>query len=75
MARPFAAPPGVPAERIAQLRKAFMQAVNDPDYIAEAGKQKLDVNPVSGIAVDTLIRELYATPKDIVDETRAAIAP
>jgi tripartite-type tricarboxylate transporter receptor subunit TctC len=73
--RPFVAPPGVPADRRDALRAAFDATLKDPAFLEEAGKQKLDVNPVSGIAVDTLIRELYATPKDIVDEARAAIAP
>jgi tripartite-type tricarboxylate transporter receptor subunit TctC len=75
MGRPFAAPPGVPADRAQALRQAFMATLKDPAFLAEAEKLKLDVNPVSGEEVDKLIAELYATPKDIVEETRKAIKP
>jgi tripartite-type tricarboxylate transporter receptor subunit TctC len=75
MGRPFAAPPGVPADRAAALRSAFMATLKDPAFLAEADKLKLEVNPVSGEDVDRLISELYATPKDIVEEARTAIKP
>jgi tripartite-type tricarboxylate transporter receptor subunit TctC len=58
MARPFAAPPGTPPERVAVLRKAFLQAVNDPDYLAEATKQKLEQTPKSGEEVQALVAGL-----------------
>src|SRR3954453_10191466 len=72
--RPFAAPPGVPEDRKQALRRAFDETLKDPAFLEEADKLKLDVNPVSGIAVDALISELYRTPKDVVDDTRKAIA-
>ena len=75
MGRPFAAPPGVPADRAQALRRAFDATLKDPAFLAEAKKLRLDVNPVSGEAVDRLIAELYATPKDIVEEARVAIKP
>jgi hypothetical protein len=73
--RPFAAPPGVPDDRKEALRTAFDATLKDPAFLDEAKKQQLDVNPVSGIEIDKLIGELYGTPKDIVEEARAAIAP
>jgi tripartite-type tricarboxylate transporter receptor subunit TctC len=75
MGRPFAAPPGVPEDRKQALRKAFDETLKDPAFLEEAEKLKLEVNPVSGAAVDKLIADLYATPKDIVEEARKAIAP
>jgi tripartite-type tricarboxylate transporter receptor subunit TctC len=75
LGRPFAAPPGIPADRRDALRRAFDAALKDPAFLAEAEKLKLEVSPVNGEEVDKLIAELYATPKDIVDETRAAIKP
>ncbi|MPZ37073.1 MAG: hypothetical protein GEU95_03245 [Rhizobiales bacterium] len=75
MGRPFAAPPGVPADRAQALRRAFDATFKDPAFLAEAEKLKLEVNPVSGEDVAKLIAELYATPKDIVEEARAAIKP
>jgi tripartite-type tricarboxylate transporter receptor subunit TctC len=74
MARPYAAPPGLPPDRAAALRKAFDDAWADPELIAEMKARGQEVNPVSGAAIDRLLTELYATPKDVVEETRKAIA-
>jgi len=73
--RPFAAPPGVPADRAEALRRAFDATLKDPAFLAEADKLQLEVNPVTGEEVTRLISELYATPKDIVEEARVAIKP
>jgi tripartite-type tricarboxylate transporter receptor subunit TctC len=73
MARPYAAPPGIPADRAAALRKAFDDAWADPELQAEMKARGQEVNPVGGAALETMVRELYATPKDVVAETRKAI--
>src|ERR1700728_292466 len=62
IARPFAMPPGVPAELLAALRTAFDATMKDAEFLAEARTADLDVRPVSGIAVETLIKEIYASP-------------
>jgi tripartite-type tricarboxylate transporter receptor subunit TctC len=62
IARPFAAPPGVPAERLAILRSAFAATMKDPDFLTEARAANLDIRPVTGDAVEALIKELYASP-------------
>ncbi|HSR70810.1 MAG TPA: tripartite tricarboxylate transporter substrate-binding protein [Kiloniellales bacterium] len=68
MGRPYVAPPGVPEERVAALRKAFMDTMKDPEFLAEAKKAKLEITPVSGEEIQTLINELYEdTPQEIVD--------
>ena len=66
IARPFAAPPGVPADRIAALRAAFDATMKDPQFLAEAGRLDLEVRPVSGVEVEKLIAEIYASPPDVV---------
>ena len=73
MARPYAAPPGIPEDRKTALRKAFDETWADPDLLAEMKARGQEVNPVSGAALDKLIAELYATPKAVVEETRKAI--
>ncbi len=73
MARPYAAPPGIPEDRKAALRKAFDDAWADPELLADMKARGQEVNPVSGPALDRLIAELYATPKSVVEETRKAI--
>ena len=65
MGRPFLAPPGIPAERTATLRKAFMDTMKDPGFLAEAEKMKLEINPVSGEAVQAILQDVYQTPKSI----------
>jgi tripartite-type tricarboxylate transporter receptor subunit TctC len=70
MARPFAAPPEVPAERVETLRKAFDATVADPEFLAEMQSQALEVRPVAGAEVQALVRELYATPADVVKLAR-----
>jgi len=62
MARPFTAPPGIPAARLAVLREAFDATMRDADFLADAHAADLDVEPVSGAAVEALIREIYASP-------------
>lgn len=73
MGRPFLAPPNVPADRVAALRKAFMDTVTDPDLIAEANKEKLEINPVSGEAIQKLVEEVYSYPKAVADKAAAAL--
>ena len=73
MARPFAAPPGIPEDRKAALIAAFDATMKDPEFLAEAKKLDLDVNPVSGKAIDKLLAELYATPKDVLVKAGQAV--
>jgi len=66
MARPYVAPPGIPADRLAALRAAFEATMKDPGFLADAKRQDLEVRPVSGADADVLIKEVYATPPEIV---------
>jgi tripartite-type tricarboxylate transporter receptor subunit TctC len=66
MARPYVAPPGVPAERLAALRAAFEATTKDPAFLADAKRQDLEVRPVSGAEAQVLIKEIYATPPALV---------
>jgi len=72
MARPFAAPPGIPADRKAALIAAFDATMKDPAFLAEAKRLSLDVRPVTAAEVDAMIAGLYAEPKDVI--ARAAKA-
>jgi tripartite-type tricarboxylate transporter receptor subunit TctC len=66
MARPYVAPPGLPPERLNALRAAFDATMTDPDFLADAQRQDLEVRPVSGRAADALINEIYASPPAVV---------
>jgi len=69
MARPYVMPPGVPAERLKALQRAFDATMKDPAFLADAKRQDLEVRPVSGTEAAALLREAYATPPDLVRQT------
>jgi len=64
--RPYMAPPGIPKERLAVLRDAFMQTMADKDFLADAERSKLEIMPVDGAQVEQLIKDVYETPEPIV---------
>jgi tripartite-type tricarboxylate transporter receptor subunit TctC len=70
MARPFAAPPEVPAGRVAALRKAFMDTMRDPEFLAVAKTQQLEVSPVSGEQIQDTLARISKTPKDVIRALR-----
>jgi tripartite-type tricarboxylate transporter receptor subunit TctC len=74
MGRPYLAPPNLPADRLATLRQAFMDTMHDNDFVAEAKKIDLEINPVSGADVEGLVKEVYSTPPEIVAKAKAAAA-
>jgi tripartite-type tricarboxylate transporter receptor subunit TctC len=74
MARPFAAPPGIPADRKAALIAAFERTTKDPDFLAEAEKLNFEVNPVGADKLDALLAEAYAMPKDVIAKAAKAMS-
>ncbi|HTI86072.1 MAG TPA: hypothetical protein VL966_05665 [Alphaproteobacteria bacterium] len=72
--RPFFGPPGIPAPRTAALRKAFDDALKDPELIKEAKAQRLDISPVTGPEMETLLADAYKSPDDVVSRARALVA-
>jgi tripartite-type tricarboxylate transporter receptor subunit TctC len=73
MGRPFVAPPGIPADRLAALRRAFMQTLADREFLADAAKARLEIAGVTGEEVEKLVTELYATPADVARQAAAAL--
>jgi tripartite-type tricarboxylate transporter receptor subunit TctC len=73
IARPLAAPPGVPDERVAMLRRAFDATMKDPDFLAEAHAQRSDVEPMTGEETAAAIARILATPKAVISEVQAAL--
>ena len=74
MARPFAAPPGIPEDRKAALIAAFNATMKDPDFLKEAEKLSFDVRPVTAAKIDEMLKEAYDTPKDVIAKAAQAIA-
>ncbi|MGE5540326.1 MAG: Bug family tripartite tricarboxylate transporter substrate binding protein [Gemmatimonas sp.] len=74
MGRPFFAPPGIPPERGAALRAAFLAMVNDPEVLKEADRMQLEINqPMPGEAMNALIERLHAQPGSIIRRAADAI--
>jgi tripartite-type tricarboxylate transporter receptor subunit TctC len=71
--RPYVLPPGVPAERVAALRKAFMETLHDKALLADAEHMKLDIDAMSGEDLQTLVGKLFALPPSISAKVKAAI--
>lgn len=73
--KPFFGPPGMPAERTAELRKAIMQALNDKDLRAEARKTFGDeIEPTTGEQAQKIIADIYATPPAVTDRLRGILS-
>src|SRR5580692_4979002 len=71
--RPYFGPPGVPPERVAALRKAFVDTFNDPALRAEAAKVELDIDFMSGDDLQALVTKLYALPPNIIARAKQAL--
>jgi tripartite-type tricarboxylate transporter receptor subunit TctC len=74
MGRPFAAPPGIPGDRKAALIKAFDAAMQDPELLAEAAREKMDIAPMTGPEIEALLSQLYAIPADVIAKAAKAVA-
>jgi tripartite-type tricarboxylate transporter receptor subunit TctC len=69
--RPFMAPPGVPADRMALYRKAFQAMLKDEQFLAESAKQRMSIEPLDDRQIQALFERAYAAPKQVHE--RAAV--
>jgi tripartite-type tricarboxylate transporter receptor subunit TctC len=72
LGRPYFVAEGVPADRVAALRAAFEQAMKDKDLIADAKKQQLEINPMTGPEMQQALAGVYATPKALINRLKEA---
>jgi tripartite-type tricarboxylate transporter receptor subunit TctC len=70
LGRPFAAPPGMPAERIAALRAAFAATARDPELLAEAANAGMELEPLGGEAIQALVANVLRTPRMIAERAK-----
>jgi hypothetical protein len=71
--RPFVMPPGSPPERVAAIRQAFVQVLQDQGLLAEAAKMNLDIDVLSGTDLQAIVERIYATPAPIVKRAIRAL--
>jgi tripartite-type tricarboxylate transporter receptor subunit TctC len=75
LGRVYASPPETPADRIAALRKAFIETMRDKDFLADAEKTGIDIIPMEGEPVAKMWTEFASTPPDIVARAKAVTTP
>ena len=71
--RPLTAPPGVPAERIAALRAAFLATMKDPEFLKEAAASDIEVDPVDGVQMQKIAEGLIGLPESVKARARPLI--
>jgi len=73
--RPLATTPGVPAERVAALRKAFQDTIRDPEFIAAARQENMEIRPQTGEQLQGIIFGLLNSPQDVRERMKIALQP
>lgn len=71
--RPYMVPPGVPAERLAALRTAFDETMKDPEFLADAARTRLPIDPMRGEDVQKEVTKLYEVPARFVEQARKVL--
>lgn len=71
--RPLLTTPNVPADRLAALRAAFDATMKDPDFLAEAKKTGLEVEPLAGVELQNITERIVTTPRPIVEKLKSMI--
>jgi tripartite-type tricarboxylate transporter receptor subunit TctC len=69
----YSIPPGTPKDRLQLLRKAFVQAVKDPDFLNDASKANLEIAPASGEEIEQSIQNLFKTPPAVVAKLKEVL--
>jgi tripartite-type tricarboxylate transporter receptor subunit TctC len=72
--RPFAAPPGLPAQRTEMLRRAFDATMTDPLFLADAAKRQFELEPKTGEEVTQVVARIAATPPAVVERVKTILA-
>jgi tripartite-type tricarboxylate transporter receptor subunit TctC len=69
-ARPYLLPPGTPKDRLMTLRKAFMDTMKDPEFLADTKKAKLDINPLDGAELESNVKEVFNLDPKLVPRAK-----
>jgi len=73
--RPYFLPPGTPKDRVQTLRKAFADTLKDPEFLAEAKKGNLDIEPVTGEQIETVVTDLFKLEPAWVAKLKTVLVP
>jgi tripartite-type tricarboxylate transporter receptor subunit TctC len=72
--RPMMVTPGTAPERVKLLREAYVKSLNDPELLAEAKKARMDVEPTSAEELESLVKEIFDAPPEILDRVKKMLA-
>jgi tripartite-type tricarboxylate transporter receptor subunit TctC len=72
---PYSVPPGMAKERLELLQKAFVDTINDPDFLAEAKKSKLDIGVIDGPSITAKLGKLYELPPPVIAKLKEVLLP
>ena len=72
--RPFLTGPGVPADRVTVLRRAFDDTMQDPEFLADAVNVTTEISPIKGQELETLVQRALDAPKSAIDLLKAALS-
>jgi tripartite-type tricarboxylate transporter receptor subunit TctC len=72
--RPIMVTPGTPVERIKILREAFLKTMSDPEVIAEARKGRMDIDTTTGEELETLVKEIFGSPPEVIERAKKLLA-
>jgi tripartite-type tricarboxylate transporter receptor subunit TctC len=73
LSRPFAAPPNIPADRLAALREAFTKTMQDKEFLADAQKIGLDIDPITGPEIEAALKRFASFPEAVLKKAEAAM--
>ena len=68
--RPYAVAPGTPKDRVRLLRKAFVETLKDPEFIADAKKSRLDTDPLTGEEIEKIVLQLFKMDPSLVNQLK-----
>ncbi|HEX2227300.1 MAG TPA: tripartite tricarboxylate transporter substrate-binding protein [Candidatus Binatia bacterium] len=68
--RPLMVTPGTPPDRVKILREAMLKTLKDPEVVTEAKKSRMDVDPTTGEELETLVKEIFDSPPDVLERVK-----
>ena len=68
--RPYVVSPGTPSDHVKILRDAFMKTLKDPEFLAEAKKKNMDIEPATGEELETIAKEIIAQPQEVIERMK-----
>ena len=73
--RPYVLPPRTPKDRVEILRKALQDTMKDPEFLADATKSRLDIDPVTGTELENLVRGLFKLRPSMISKLKTILLP